>query len=72
MDDVPGVKRRWQADIDQVEFMTIPRLPAIAEVAWSAADRREWPDFRLRLAEHAPRWHAMGVDFHRSRQIPWP
>ncbi|HTE66511.1 MAG TPA: family 20 glycosylhydrolase, partial [Candidatus Binatia bacterium] len=60
------------ADIDDVEFMTIPRLSAIAEVAWSPTDRREWEDFRLRLAAQAPRWEAMAVGFHRSPQIPWP
>jgi hexosaminidase len=74
--DVLGVEAAlWTetvADIDQVEFMTIPRLPAIAEVAWSAADRREWRDFRRRLAAHAPRWQAMGVNFHHSAQVPWP
>ena len=74
--DVIGVEAAlWTetvADIDRVEFMTIPRLPAIAEVAWSPADRREWHDFRRRLAAHAPRWQAMGVDFHHSRQVPWP
>jgi hexosaminidase len=51
--------------------MTFPRLPAIAEVAWSPADRREWEDFRFRLAAQAPRWEAMAANFHRSPQIPW-
>ena len=74
--DVVGVEAPlWTetlADIDDVEFMTIPRLSAIAEVAWSPTDRREWEDFRLRLAAQAPRWEAMAVGFHRSPQIPWP
>jgi hexosaminidase len=74
--DVIGVEAAlWTenvAGIHDVEFMTIPRLPAIAEVGWSAADPRQWEDFRRRLAAHAPRWEAMAVDFHRSRQIPWP
>lgn len=73
--DVIGVEAAlWTetvADIDDVEFMTFPRLPAIAEVAWSPADRREWEDFRFRLAAQAPRWEAMAANFHRSPQIPW-
>ena len=73
--DVIGVEAAlWTetvADIDDVEFMTFPRLPAIAEVAWSPADRRVWEDFRFRLAAQAPRWEAMAAHFHRSPQIPW-
>jgi hexosaminidase len=73
--DVIGVEAAlWTetvADVDDVEFMTFPRLPAIAEVAWSPEDRREWEDFRLRLAAQASRWEAMAAQFHRSPQIPW-
>jgi hexosaminidase len=58
--------------IEQVEFMTFPRLPALAEVAWSPQSAREWNDFRQRLATHGPRWEAMGLTFCRSPQIPWP
>ncbi|MGH8824224.1 MAG: beta-N-acetylhexosaminidase [Jiangellaceae bacterium] len=60
------------ADIDDAEMMTLPRLPAIAEVAWSPQGRREWEHFRSRLAAQAPRWAAMGADFHRSPHVPWP
>ncbi|WP_327084895.1 family 20 glycosylhydrolase [Nonomuraea sp. NBC_01738] len=58
--------------IDQVEFMAFPRLPALAEVAWSPQASRVWNDFRTRLAAHGPRWEAMGVTYYRSTQIPWP
>jgi hexosaminidase len=49
--------------------MTLPRLPAIAEVAWSR--HRDWDDFKRRLAAHGPRWEAEGLNFHRSPQVPW-
>jgi hexosaminidase len=54
-----------------VQTMTFPRLPAIAEVAWSPRERRDWESFRRRLAAHGPRWNAEGVAFHRSPQIDW-
>jgi hexosaminidase len=54
-----------------VETMTYPRLPAIAEVGWSAVDRRDWESFRQRVAAHAPRWTLRGAAFYRSPQIPW-
>jgi hexosaminidase len=56
-------------DFDAIAYMTLPRLPAVAEVGWS--QRRDWEDFRLRLAAHGPRWEALGLNFHRSPQVPW-
>ncbi len=53
------------------EFLAFPRLIAIAELGWSQRNRRSWPDFRTRLAEHGPRLQAMGVNFYRSPEIPW-
>nr|WP_281291781.1 family 20 glycosylhydrolase [Saccharothrix saharensis] len=54
-----------------VDFMAFPRLPAIAELAWSPWSTHDWDAFRLRLAAQAPRWTALGIDFYRSPQIPW-
>ncbi|HEY9473544.1 MAG TPA: beta-N-acetylhexosaminidase [Mycobacteriales bacterium] len=55
-----------------VEFMALPRLPALAEVGWSPASSRDWDGFRQRLAAQGPRWSAMSVTFFRSPQVPWP
>jgi hexosaminidase len=56
----------------EVETMLLPRLCAVAEVAWSPAGVRDWDDFRTRLAAEGPRWDAAGTAYHRSRQVPWP
>ncbi len=53
-----------------IEFMLFPRLPGVAEVAWSAAGR-DWEAYRARLAAHGPRLAAMGVDFYRAEEIDW-
>ena len=58
--------------VADVQTMTFPRLAAVAEVAWSARDRRDWASFRRRLAAYGPRWSAQGIAFHRSPQIDWP
>jgi len=55
-----------------VQTMTFPRLPAIAEIGWSPRASRDWESFRRRLAAYAPRWTAAGIAFHRSPQIDWP
>ena len=59
------------ATIRDVEFMAFPRLPALAEVAWTREGARRWEDFRMRLAAHGPRFTALGVNFYRSPQVPW-
>jgi hexosaminidase len=59
-------------NIGDVEVMAFPRLPAVAEVAWSPAAAREWDSFGSRLASHGPRWSALGIRYHRSPQIDWP
>ncbi len=57
--------------LTDVQTMTFPRLPAVAEIAWSPRERREWESFRRRLAAHGQRWNAQGIAFHRSPQIDW-
>jgi hexosaminidase len=75
-DDVLGVEAQLWSEtlhsLDDVEFMAFPRLPGIAEVAWSPATARDWERYRERLATHGPRWAAMGVNHYRSPQVPWP
>ncbi|MEV4756958.1 beta-N-acetylhexosaminidase [Micromonospora sp. NPDC049559] len=56
---------------DDIEFMAFPRLPAIAELGWSAAAHHDWDSFRQRLATQAPRWSRQNVNFYRSPQVPW-
>jgi hexosaminidase len=58
------------ANMRDVELMAFPRLPAVAEVAWSPA-ARNWDQFRRRLAAQAPHWTALGVNFFRSPAIDW-
>ena len=57
--------------IRDVEWLAFPRLAVTAEIAWSPRDARKWEDARLRLAAQAPRWTALGVNFHRSPDVPW-
>ncbi|WP_435826108.1 family 20 glycosylhydrolase [Micromonospora taraxaci] len=55
-----------------IEFLLLPRLPAIAELGWSPRETHDWAGFRDRLAGHGPRWDAAGIAFHRAPEIPWP
>jgi hexosaminidase len=56
------------ADID---YMTFPRLPGVAELGWSPASTHEWDAYKVRLAAQGPRWEALGIGYYRSPQVPW-
>ncbi|SCF45363.1 beta-N-acetylhexosaminidase [Micromonospora mirobrigensis] len=55
-----------------IEFLLLPRLPALAELGWSPRATHDWAGFRDRLAGHGARWTAAGITFHRSPDVPWP
>ena len=59
------------ANMQDAEFMAMPRLSAVAEIGWSPRERRDWEQFRVRLGAQAPRWTAMGINFYRSPDVPW-
>jgi hexosaminidase len=73
--DVAGVEAPvWSEtlrNITALEYLAMPRLPAIAEVGWTPQAARGWDDFRVRLAAQEPRWHYLGINYYRSPQIPW-
>jgi hexosaminidase len=57
--------------LDDIAYMTFPRLTAIAEVGWSPQAARDWESYRERVVAHGARWQSMGINFYRSPQIPW-
>jgi hexosaminidase len=73
--DVLGVEAPlWTetvVNITAAEYLLIPRLPALAEVGWTAAAGKNWESFRTRIAAHAPRWRFLGVNYYPSPQVAW-
>lgn len=57
--------------MSDIEYMTFPRLAAIAEIAWSPKTARNWEDFSRRIAWHGQRWEAQGKNFYRSPKVEW-
>ena len=57
--------------LDDLTTMLLPRLAAVAEVAWSAPDHRDWEGFRTRLARHGALWDAAGLAWYASPQVDW-
>ncbi|MFG2871887.1 beta-N-acetylhexosaminidase [Streptomyces sp. NPDC048338] len=65
----------WTETISQsahIDRMAFPRLPGVAELGWSPAATHDWETYKVRLAEQGPRMAALGIDYHRSPQVPWP
>ncbi|MET7856827.1 beta-N-acetylhexosaminidase [Streptomyces sp. NPDC005318] len=57
---------------DEIEQMAFPRLPGVAELGWSPASTHDWDAYKVRLAAQGPRFSALGIDYYRSPQVPWP
>ena len=55
--------------LDDVTSMLLPRLAAVAEVAWSSGT--DWEDFRARVAQHAAAWDRLGLAWYASPQVDW-
>jgi hexosaminidase len=54
----------------RVEWMALPRAAALAEVGWSPAARRRWPDFLQRLVPMFARYRAFGLNYADSVFAP--
>lgn len=42
---------------EHVEYMVMPRLPALSEVLWSNPQQKDFTDFKRRLTEHRKDWN---------------
>jgi len=56
--------------LNDLEYLAFPRLPALAEVAWSPKSTHNWNAFRQRLGAQRPRWTVLGINFYNSPQLP--
>ncbi|XEC31539.1 beta-N-acetylhexosaminidase [Streptomyces fradiae] len=65
----------WTETVSQsvhIDRMAFPRVAGIAELGWSPAAAHDWESYRARLAQQGPRLDALGIDYYRSPQVPWP
>ena len=51
---------------EDVEYLLFPRLAAVAEIAWSGKDRKDWPGFLKRLDVLTQHYDYLGVNHARS------
>jgi len=48
---------------DRDAWMLFPRAAALAEIAWSSPQRRDWNDFEERMVAETHRYHELGIGF---------
>ena len=49
-------------DSDHLEYMMFPRALALAEIAWSPQENRNWEDFKPRMNANIPVLQRMGIN----------
>jgi hexosaminidase len=57
----------YQRNPKNVEYMVFPRLLALAEVAWTPRERKDFADFRTRLGTHLARLSILDVNYRPLR-----
>ncbi len=55
--------------LKDIEYMAFPRLPGLAELAWSPLAGRNWNEYRLRLGLQGERLAALGVNYFHAPEV---
>jgi hexosaminidase len=58
-------------DLPSLLSMLLPRLAAVAEVAWTAPELQDWEEFRVRVAGQGAFWDRLGLRWYPSPQVDW-
>ena len=56
----------YVADIKHAEYMTFPRIAALAEAIWSPKEVRNWEYFSRRIQLFMKRYDLMGINYSKS------
>ena len=74
-EDILGVEAPlWSETVtnrEDINYLAFPRLAALAEVAWSTKENRNWESFASRIPFQGARWSIQGVNFYKTPTIDW-
>lgn len=56
---------------DDLSFLLLPRLPGIAQKAWSGPTTADWSHHRDRLAGHGRLWAQDNLTYFRTSTVDW-
>jgi hexosaminidase len=49
-----------------VEYMVLPRIAALSEMAWSQSEQKNWDSFRKRMEKQYLRYEAININFSKA------
>lgn len=58
-------------NLQEIEYMIFPRLAGYAEIGWTPETKRDWSDYRERLAAQQAWMDKMGINYYKSPKVPW-
>lgn len=74
-EDILGIEAPlWTETVetmDDIEFLTFPRLMGYAEIGWSPAEIINWDTYKMRLTNHAHRLDSMSINYYKSPVVTW-
>ena len=53
----------WIPSRERMQYMAMPRMMALAELAWSAPANMNWEDFTRRMVEQFPRLNTLNINY---------
>lgn len=53
----------WIPSRERMQYMTVPRMIAIAELGWSNPSQKNWDEFVQRLGSHFERLNVMNINY---------
>ncbi|MDR6785227.1 hexosaminidase [Pedobacter africanus] len=53
-------------DFHHLQYMAFPRLSALAEVAWSTPEKKNWEKFKQKMETEYSRYEASGINYSKS------
>jgi hexosaminidase len=57
--------------LQDLQYMTWPRMAELAEVGWTPQVQRNWSSFAPRLAAQGDAWTVLGINYYASPLVPW-
>lgn len=58
-------------NFDQLTYLAFPRILGYAELGWTKAEKRNWAEYKDRLARQVPYLKRMNVNYYASPVIDW-
>ncbi|HEY3559263.1 MAG TPA: family 20 glycosylhydrolase [Kribbella sp.] len=75
VDQIAGIEAAiWCETVtssEDLELLLLPRIPGLAEKAWSHQTATSWSEYAARLAQQSPAWRARSWTWLQSTEVNW-